>query len=531
MTTHGVAADTVLDLLFVFFLAFFLAIVGSLAVDRWQTPKSVPLFQRPFWANAANVLFLVGIFGFFFALTQRPWLAMALTIAIATLLTLVNNAKYQHLREPFLACDFIYFWEAVRYPQLYLPYFGYIRAGLLLLAFLVALGAWLWLEPSFGQSAGLLLAIPVMTGFFMALIAWLLIGLTIGRPNDPLTTDDPAEELRRWGLIALLLRHRALQRQTKPVLETPFLNMTRAESLPDTTDQSPHFVCIQAESFFDVRRTYPERVASDWLTNWDALRANAVASGTLAVPAWGANTVRSEFAFLTGISDAALGVHRFQPYQMLLKAGSQNSEMLSLPHWFRNQGYQTTFMHPYLATFYARNKILPMLGFDKFIDIQAFNDHPPQSGYVTDTALGQRVIDVLRVATDPLYLHVVTMQGHGPYGPMDSSPEATLSQYLARMQYTDQMLRILREGFANSARPVVLCVFGDHLPMLPSVYDWLGTPVANTDYLIWTSQGQSVPNRSMAGSTHLHLGQLAEVMLRAGGFCRQPEARFVGRES
>lgn len=547
----GVIEEYGLALVLPVLLPLGLALVGCLVLERWQIPKSASLWRRPWWANVALVLFTVGLFGFFFALTQRPWLTMALTIAISTLLVLVNNAKYEHLREPFLACDFIYFWEAIRYPQLYLPYFGYGRAALLLLAFLAILGTWLWLEPALGDG---LMSWPIVTGALVALVAWLLAGLLAGlvvgsvvgsafgaviaSPDSSVSSDDPTDELRRWGLVAMLLRHLALQRQTRPSLQTPFLNLSGHTTDEEPSRQLPHFVCVQAESFFDVRRVYPDFVPNDWLTQWDGLRANAVASGTLAVPAWGANTVRSEFAFLTGIADASLGVHRFQPYQMLLKSRAGPETILSLPRWLKGLGYQTRFVHPYLPAFYARNKVLPLLGFDEFIDIHAFQDHPRHSGYVTDTALAQRVTGVLNAATDPLFLHVVTMQGHGPYGPMDSSPQAALDQYLDRMRHTDQMLQILRHGFAATPRPVVLCVFGDHLPILPTVYDWLGTPEANTDYLIWSSDREvaddSLPSgnatkghppiaakpRSPTDRSHLRLDELAIAMLAAGGFGR-----------
>jgi len=515
-------------------LAIFLSVMGSHIIELWQVPQSRPVWQRPWRAIVAQVLAYVGLFGIFLALTQRPWLTVALTLAIATLLLLVNNAKYRHLREPFLAADFIYFWEAIRYPQLYLPYFGYARAVALLLALLGAITAWLWLEPALHGVvfAGIGFDGTLLTGIVLALVAGLTLSLTVGSPIEPgpyFEDDDPTEALRRWGLIALLMRQRARQRQTRPVLETPFLNLPKARGIgaqpaqfiatnerPNQNHKPnplPHFVCVQAESFFDARRAFPAHVPNDWFSHWDDLRANALSSGTLAVPAWGANTVRSEFAFLTGIADDALGVHRFQPYKMLLKPVNRGAKLLSLPRWLVAQGYQSHFIHPYLPAFYARDKVIPALGFKTFIDIHSFKSHPRDAGYVTDPVLAEHVTALIAQASEPVFLHVVTMQGHGPYGSADSAPETMLSQYLDRMRHTDQMLRVLQNGFTQTERPVVLCVFGDHLPILPTVYDSLGVPSANTDYLIWRSDESPVA-RVYA---HRRLDELAMAMLVAGG--------------
>jgi len=152
------------------------------------------------------------------------------------------------------------------------------------------------------------------------------------------------------------------------------------------------------------------------------------------------------------------------------------------------------------------------LGFKTFIDIHSFKSRPRDAGYVTDPVLAEHVTALIAQASEPVFLHVVTMQGHGPYGSADSAPETMLSQYLDRMQHTDQMLRVLQNGFAQSERPVVLCVFGDHLPILPTVYDSLGTPSANTDYLIWRSDLSPIA----PVYAHRRLDELAMAMLVAG---------------
>jgi len=91
---------------------------------------------------------------------------------------------------------------------------------------------------------------------------------------------------------------------------------------------------VQSESFFDPRLLH-RGIADGVLGNYDALRA-AGASGRLAVPGWGAYTMRTEFAFLSGIGANRLGVHRFNPYRRFAR-----QPISTLAWYLRTIGYRT----------------------------------------------------------------------------------------------------------------------------------------------------------------------------------------------
>src|SRR5690606_4826345 len=129
-----------------------------------------------------------------------------------------------------------------------------------------------------------------------------------------------------------------------------------------TCEPLPDLVSVQSESFFDVRREFPE-VQRSVLAQFDELCAQAVQYGELTVAARGANTVRSEFAFLSGVDVGTLGVHQFNPYRTLASSG----KTATLPSYLRALGYRTVCIHPYHANFYRRDRVLPFLGFDEFI--------------------------------------------------------------------------------------------------------------------------------------------------------------------
>ena len=181
------------------------------------------------------------------------------------------------------------------------------------------------------------------------------------------------------------------------------------QSPQKATGELPNLVVVQSESFFDVRQVFAG-IRPEILTAFDSLQTSASSWGKLAVPAWGANTVRTEFAFLSGVSAAQLSIHRFNPYRKLAR---QN--VPTLVSFLRNLGYRTVCVHPYPASFYNRDKVFPLLGFDEFIDIYSFTRIEKTGPYVGDVALAEKVCALLRDSSaQPIFVFVITMENHGP---------------------------------------------------------------------------------------------------------------------
>jgi phosphoglycerol transferase MdoB-like AlkP superfamily enzyme len=273
-----------------------------------------------------------------------------------------------------------------------------------------------------------------------------------------------------------------------PQLNSPHLN-------------SPHVIVVQSESFFDIRRWCPA-VDPSVLTHFDRACAQSVACGVMAVPAWGANTVRTEFSFLTGIALERLGIDRFNPYRRLVSAQTP-----SLARQYQQRGYRTVAIHPYSGKFYHRDRLFPLLGFDRLIDISEFE--PPEAGYpyVGDLAVAQKIEHLLQEHeregdTRPLFIFVITMENHGPLHLENLSAEqaqrwlvselpagcSDIPVYLRHLANADAMVGRLTAALAqNKARPGVLCWYGDHVPIMDGAYAKLGAPAGCTDYFIWRS--------------------------------------------
>lgn len=185
-------------------------------------------------------------------------------------------------------------------------------------------------------------------------------------------------------------------------------------------------------------------------------------------------------------------------------------------------------IHPFDGRFYGRNGVLPALGFDEFIDGRAFDESQKAGPFIGDSAVAEKILELLDAPgrTQPLFIHAITMENHGPlhleqvddaqlphwFEGNLSKPLSDLGPYVRHIANADHMLGMLRENLAASERPANLCFFGDHVPILPQVYQALGNPDGSTDYLIWSnrtggnqpSKVLAVENLAMAFVEHAH---------------------------
>jgi phosphoglycerol transferase MdoB-like AlkP superfamily enzyme len=338
---------------------------------------------------------------------------------------------------------------------------------------------------------------------------------------------EPAEDLARMGLLPTLWYYGLAERQY--LLEQPKTCFSNASHQPK--GELPNLVAIQSESFFDPRRWFTG-VAPELLQQFDALNQTAASHGRLKVPAWGANTVRTEFAFLSGIANDQLGIHRFKPYRHLAYHVAP-----TLAGFLKKLGYRTVCIHPYSASFYDRNKIFPQIGFDEFIDISRFESADYVGQYVGDEAVARELCKELAchdsLETKPVFLFVITMENHGPLHLEQARSEDSkryfttspqtgcddLTVYLRHLENADQMLGLVRKQLESMKRGGWMCLYGDHLPIMPEVYRLLGFPDDTVDYLLWSNQ-----KHGDGLSTPLRVEQLPVLLAQLMGLMSQQEA-------
>ena len=492
----------------------------SFLLELALSPRPRAPWRRPAASVGVHIGVMMVAYGLELALFRRPVFAMLNVLSIQAVLVLVSQAKYGALREPFVYPDFEYFLDAIKHPRLYLPFFGRIKALAAGGGYGVMLWAGLTVEDSLTGAAGMWVASfadwmqedavqgPVVLASFWSLtLSMVFVGACLvmwagrDRASNQVSFDAGAD-LERLGLFAALWRYRVHERRAVRTQDLPDPGFPAIAPGSVAADALPDIVVVQSESFFDARRMF-RCIRPEVLARFDALRADADAFGTLDVAAWGANTVRTEFAFLSGLPPEPLGVHRFNPYRKLVQQG-----VTTLASYLKTLGYRTVCVHPYPASFYRREQVYPLMGFDDFFDIASFDDAPRFGPYVSDAAVADHVSRMIAGREGdarPLFLFIITMENHGPlhWETVDAADEqrlfdtsggrlpaacSDLVAYVRHLAHADAMFGQLAEALSASSRPSKLCIYGDHVPIMPGVYSELGTPDGRTDYLIWRPQ-------------------------------------------
>nr|WP_175104103.1 LTA synthase family protein [Pararobbsia alpina] len=476
----------------------------SFAFDAIAAPRAPA--RRSMVALSIHVLGVVFVFLCMVLVSGRAQFSSFVSAAVVGLLAAVSNAKYASLREPFVFTDLSLFSQLFAHPRLYLPFLSASKV------LAIALGTGLLI-------AGFLLekrhALQPAIFVFLAACACLVVGSLLAA-RLPLSLI-PSDDQRRHGFFAVFVAY--LLNGLRPATWRTFRRAM--ESGPFTLGAPaacPDVVVIQSESFFDARRL-GSFVRQAILSHHDVARSESVEYGELTVPAWGANTMRTEFAMLSGLPESLLGYARFYPYAFVRHACA------SLASWFKRAGYRTLAIHPYYANFFGRDRVFRLLHIDKFLDIASFANARHAGPYVGDAAVADAIIHSLETGGDePAFIFAMTMENHGPLNLETVEPgEATkyhtlgdgahwhdLTAYLRHLANADAMIAALLEYLRTRRRKTVLCFYGDHVPALPHIFGKLDIEPARSDYFIWRNFGEVC-----ATERHLSAEELGAALIRA----------------
>ncbi|MDB5974309.1 MAG: synthase family protein [Nevskia sp.] len=428
------------------------------------------------------------------AATARPVFAGVITLALTVGYAYADRAKLKVLAEPVVFTDVFQAFDIFRHPRLALPFPHKGRVltaataviGIFVLLFRLETAAWR-LSP---WPALILLSL-------VFLAAWAVGGRFNVRAAKSLRhlrlSGNPVRDAASFGPLAILLAYGIIARGERKVRQ--------AAALPVFQPTPPHsrqvaaqpIVVVQCESFFDARRMHAA-INPELLPTFDRCKRSGVQWGRIEVPCWGANTVRTEFAVLTGLAEAAIGFDRFNPYHRFISV-----PVTSLAWRLRAEGYRTYCLHPFDRTFYGRDQVMPNLGFDVFLGEEAFVGAQRINGYISDVEAARMAARIVEEEGPNVFVFVITMENHGPWpalpgeAPASLLPGLTLPQeeklaltrYLQSLQSADQMLEVLTEALGANHTPGLLAFYGDHLPAFSSAFKQLGFSDLRSDYLMW----------------------------------------------
>lgn len=239
-----------------------------------------------------------------------------------------------------------------------------------------------------------------------------------------------------------------------------------------------NLIVIMNESFSDLSVLGDLPVSEDFLPFFRSMTENTV-KGTAYASVFGGTTANSEYEFLTGNTTAFLPEGTV-PFHLYVTDGTPNlgAQMKAL-------GYDTVFLHPYLASGWNRRAVYGDFGFDTVLFQDDLTDTSLIREYISDRSDYDSLIRLYEEKEEgrPLFVFNVTMQNHSgydkPWDGLERTSELTgvlagrfptVDQYLSLIKQSDNAFRYLINYFSQVEEPTMILLFGDHQPQVATSF-------------------------------------------------------------
>ncbi len=301
----------------------------------------------------------------------------------------------------------------------------------------------------------------------------------------------------------------------------------------------PNIILIMNEAFSDLSVMGNLETTEPYMPFWDSLKDREdCVSGNLYMSILGGLTVNSEFEVLTGDSLYFLSANAI-PYETMISPGT-----ISLAKELKAIGYDTMAMHPNAKHAYHRQTVYGNMEFDDFIYADRFEVPLSYRGSLIDDASNYREIInryEKRESDAPWFLFDVTIQNHSDYDDegyrdieitkvglhdeMDTSGLYREQIYINLIKQSDDAFRELIEYFENVEEPTIICMFGDHQPLLSEwfyqlIFDASGLTEAEQEqrkyivpYVIWANYDADLEDLGDMSANYLGEALLYELGL------------------
>lgn len=461
---------------------FALAAVMNLLIEL-ASRKSFPSLGSYVWGSLPifilNTFIIALPYGVVFVTRRKAFVCITLSV-MWLFMGVVNGILLIFRTTPFTAADFRLVKYAVSLATVYFTWPQIILIGCgILFAIVFLIMVWRKAPVSvekvrYKAGAGLLAAcLVVVLGLTSAAMKTNLVAVHFGNIG---------EAFQAYGFPYCFANSLFNMGISKPQdYGTETLETIRDEEMvPDNTytlsaDTKPNVIVIQLESFFDPTLWKNNPVDYDPIPFFHQLQKN-YPGGYLNVPVVGAGTANTEFESITGMNLDFFGPGEY-PYKTVLKKTACESVAFDL----KNLGYSAHAIHNNEATFYDRNRVFSQLGFDTFTPIEYMNNvERNPTGWCKDKILTGEIIKTLDSTPGPDYIYTISVQGHGKYPDFE--------YYCQQINEMDQFIRSLVNTLRTRKEPIVLVMYGDHLPG----FEWTEDEMKNhslfqTEYVVWNN--------------------------------------------
>ena len=490
-----------------------LAVLVTLVVEGFNQ-ATVPRMLRYlsertvyFGINCLIVLMTLSVSELFKRRKAVVWTLSALWLVLG-----VVNYTVSHNRTlPLSGGDLILTWEIVSLITVYFSW-AQIIAMFLGAAALIAGVAWLFSSTPRRQRVNRYFGLGVT-----ALMMLMVFAVHMGSIKAGLLPDmfpDRVNSYRDYGFttcFTVTFGQRGIEKPEAYSTETveEILDEIAEEPLPTAAPSAPRFadadvkhpniVFLQLESFFDVDSMLdtqlsrdPTPVFHDLLANWP--------TGELYVPTVGGGTANVEFEVMSGMNMDFFGAGE-TPYNTII----QEVSCETIANTLRNLGYASTALHNNTGTFFSRNDVYANLGYDRFVCLEYMSDvEYNEVGWAGDACLTKEILTAMENSEERDLIFAISVESHGKYRE-DFEPAAddihvfsapdeifleAFTDYVNRIPAVDSFLGEVLDGLAAYDEPVVVIIYGDHLPGVGLTPEML----VNEDfyasrYVVWNNYG------------------------------------------
>jgi len=305
-------------------------------------------------------------------------------------------------------------------------------------------------------------------------------------------------------------------REPEDYTETEVIKAEASLPAEKTTGDVPNVIFLQLECFVDPDMFQDVTFDRVVTPNFKALK-KAGSTGILSVPVVGGGTANTEFEVLTGMSLSTFGAGDF-PYMTVLL----DQTLDSLAYQFKSLGLSASVLHNHTRSFYDRDEVYPNLGFDRYISVEDMENvtYTP-TGWAKDDVLKEEILSVLEASDSRDFIYTISVEGHGSYegtepedreftayGDMEEELLDQWAYYATTLSHTDAFLGELVSALRDYPEPVVLVVYGDHLPSFDLNSGNVKTgDIFTTEYAIWSNRPMG---RSYQDLTAYQLGAFVQ---------------------
>jgi len=430
-------------------------------------------------------------------LFRRRFFALALASTVWLILGVINFVMLIVRITPLGFYDFVIWLKNTSISNAYVTIGQFVLIGVGALAVIAAMVVVFRRAPKVRPQRRLAL-------LFAASVWGITLALTVPYAIYNHDYTDHAKAYKHSGFPYSLLRSavdRGVSKPQKYDKEAIDDIMTQVDEMPAAAHRrAPNFIFLQLESFLSPDNITTVQCSEDPVPTFTRLKQTC-STGRLYVPMIGGGTANVEFEVITGMNLNDFGTGEY-PYSTVL----QEAVCESVAYDLKELGYAAHAIHSNTATFYQRHLVFPRLGFDSFTSLEYMYDYTTNAlGWCRDECLIPPIRKALTVDEQPDVVFTVAVQGHGKYSTeapaepyaitstgLEDNPglKNAFEYYVSQLKETDDFLAELLRVLEDYPEPVVLVVYGDHLPALDIPEESLASgSLMATEYVIWSNDG------------------------------------------